>query len=84
MNQVIFEISDRMLLALGLDAKSAEKELRLAAAMKLCELGRLSTGAAAELSGVPKPVFLSKMADFRLITFDYTREELEEELNNIN
>ena len=84
MNQVVFEISDRMLLALGLDAKSAEKELRLAAAMKLCELGRLSTGAAAELAGVPKPEFLSRMGDFRLITFDYTREELEEELKNIN
>ena len=83
MNQVVFEISDRMLLALRLDAKSAEKELRLAAAMKLCELGRLSTGAASELAGVPKPVFLSKMSDYGLVTFDYTREELEEEVKSV-
>ena len=28
------------------------------------ELGRLSAGAASELAGVPKPVFLSKLADY--------------------
>jgi len=50
-------------------------ELRIAAAMKLFELGRLSS-AAAKLAGVPRGVFLSKLADYGVDTFSLTEEEL--------
>ena len=49
-------------------------ELRLAAAMKLYELGRLSAGAAATLAGIPKPLFLTKLADYGVDSFDLTDE----------
>jgi len=44
--------------ALRVPAVQLGAELLLAAAMKPCEAGRLSSAAAAELAGLPKPVFL--------------------------
>ena len=47
--------------------------------MKLYELGRLSSGAAAELAGIPRVLFLTKLADYGVDTFRLTRQELEQE-----
>jgi predicted HTH domain antitoxin len=57
-------------------------ELKLAAAVKLYELGKLSSGAAAELAGIPKPLFLSKLADYGVLTFRLSEEELGRDLQN--
>jgi len=55
-------------------------ELRLAAAVKLYEIGHLSAGAAAALADVPRPVFLSKLADYGVPTFKMTEQELAEDV----
>jgi hypothetical protein len=41
----------------------------MAAAVKLFELGQLSSGAAAGLAGIPRVVFLSRLADYGVDTF---------------
>jgi predicted HTH domain antitoxin len=51
----------------------------MAAAVKLYELGRLSSGAAARLAGVPRVLFLSRLADFGVDTFRLTEEDLQRE-----
>jgi predicted HTH domain antitoxin len=51
----------------------------MAAAMKLFELGQLSSGAAAGLAGVPRVVFLSRFADYGVDTFSVTAEDLRKE-----
>jgi len=51
----------------------------VAAAVKLYEIGRLSSGAAAALAGVPRTVFLTKLADYGVDTFRMTEEELARE-----
>jgi predicted HTH domain antitoxin len=76
---VVLEIPADCLLALRVSPEKAGEELRMAAAMKLLELGRLSSGAAAELAGVPRPVFLSRLADFGLDSFTFSRDELARE-----
>jgi hypothetical protein len=43
------------------------------------EMGLLSTGAAAEFAGIPKPVFLERLADYGVPVFDMTEEELHQE-----
>ena len=43
--------------------------LRLAAAMKLYELGRISSGAAAELAGIGRVEFLDRLAEFGVNAF---------------
>ena len=71
-----FAVPDEMLLALKLGPDDMAAEIRLAAAVKLYELGRLSSGAAADLAGIPKTVFLTKLADYGVATFSMTEEEL--------
>ncbi len=72
--QGILEIPSESLLSLKLMPDEMAQELRLAAAMKLYELGRLSTGAAATLAGIPKPLFLTKLADYGIDSFDLTAD----------
>ena len=52
------------------------------AAVKLFELGRLSSGAAAEFAGIPKPIFLKRLGAYGVATFRQTEDELEEEMRN--
>jgi predicted HTH domain antitoxin len=79
MSQVTLTIPDEMLAALRLTPEQFGAELRLAGAIKLFELGRLSSGAAAETAGIPKAVFLSRLGDYGVDTFDLTEEELRRE-----
>ena len=77
MSQLVLDIPDDSLLSLRLSEDAAAKEIRLAASVKLYELGRLSSGAAARLAGLPRVLFLSKLADYGVDTFRLSSEELE-------
>lgn len=76
MSQVTFSIPDETLLALKATPEVLASRIRFAAAVKLYEMGQLSSGAAAQLAGVPKPYFLSHLADYGVNTFDLSDEEL--------
>ena len=67
--------------ALDLPPAEAAAEVRLAAAVKLFEVGRLSSGRAAALAGLPRAAFLTKLAEFGVPTFRLTEEELLEDLS---
>ena len=73
-------VPEQALAALRLSPAEMTSELRLAAAAKLFELGRLSSGVAAELAGLPRVVFLSRLADYGVATFRLSEEELQKEL----
>ena len=74
------DYSDEVLLALGCSPEQLNEEAKLLVAVKLYELGRLSSGAAAKLAGIPKPLFLMKFADYGVDTFQLTGEDFQQDL----
>lgn len=79
MSHITFEIPDETLRALKVSESEAGETLRMAAAAKLFEMGRLSSGAAARLAGIPRTLFLTRLADYGVDTFRLTEEDLRKE-----
>ena len=73
---------EEVLLSLHETPSEFEKEMRLAAAMKVYELGRLSSGRAADLAGMTRVAFLQRASDFKVSVFQQAPEEIEEDLRN--
>ena len=79
MSEITLKVPDETLVALKVTPDQLASELRLAAAVKLYELGRLSSGAAASLAGIPRSLFLVKLADYGVDTFRLTQADIETE-----
>ncbi len=77
MSQVVIDVPESVLLAEKTDADSFAQELRVLAAVKLYELGRLSSGRAAELAGMPRVEFLLSLGRYKVFPFEAELKELE-------
>ncbi len=80
MYQITLSVLEETIQALKLIPEQLSIEMLLAAAVKLYELGRNYSGAAANLAGIPRVVFLSKLAEYGVDTFQLTEAELAEDL----
>ncbi|HAJ35370.1 MAG TPA: hypothetical protein DCL15_06715 [Chloroflexi bacterium] len=56
------------------------RDLRLYGALMLFQLGKLSAGAAAELAGVPKVLFLDLCGQYNIAVSQITPDELRTEI----
>jgi predicted HTH domain antitoxin len=67
--------------AVHLSKEEMEQHIRLMAALKMFELGKVSSGKAAELAGMSRVEFIETCGRYRVSAFNYTPEELEREIN---
>jgi predicted HTH domain antitoxin len=67
-------------LAVQLTDSELDHHLRLMAALKMFELGQISSGKAAQLAGISRVDFLQTCGRYRVSIFNYPPEELEKEL----
>lgn len=67
--------------ALHKDPAEFTRELRLAAAVKWYELGMVSQEKAAEIAGLSRKDFIFSLGRFSVSPFQYTVEEITEELS---
>ena len=63
-------------------ADSFEQEERMAMAVKLFEMNRLSSGMAAQLAGTSRISFLLQLSQYDVPMQDLTLDELESDLSN--
>jgi predicted HTH domain antitoxin len=73
---------DDLLLSLKESPEEFEAEARLLLAIKLYEMGRVSTGRAAEVAGMSRVQFIFSLDRFGLSPFGQAPEELAEDLAN--
>src|SRR5919197_541164 len=66
--------------AIHLTKEEMEQQLRLMAALKMFELGKISSGKAAELAGMSRVEFFEACGRYRVSLFNYSEEELQREL----
>ena len=70
-------------LAVHMTKEEMEHHIRLMAALKMFELGKVSSGKAAEFAGMSRVEFLETCGRYHVSVFNYPTEEIEHELKRI-
>lgn len=77
---ITLELPDDLDLAVKTTPEELGAQIRLMAALKMFELGKLSSGKASELAGMSRVEFFEMCGRYRVSVFNYSPEELEAEL----
>ena len=82
MRAVTLQIPDDLDLALNVPAAELAHAVLVAAAVKLFERGKMSAGKAAELAGMPKPLFLVTLAEWGVSASTLSAEDIAQDIAN--
>jgi predicted HTH domain antitoxin len=80
--KLTIEYPEGLEMAVQTTREELESQIRLMAALKMFELGKLSSGKAAQLAGVSRVEFFELCGRYRVSLFNYPPEEIEAELEN--
>ncbi len=82
MEKIVLEVPDEVLISLKETPSEFSRDLLMLAAVKLYQMGRLSSGRAAQLAGIPRVSFLQSLSRYDVPVFNLTSEELNQEFEN--
>jgi predicted HTH domain antitoxin len=77
--QIVLDIPEKVLLAEKTDELAFAREVRMLAAVKLYELGRLSSGRAAGLAGMSRVEFLLSLGRYNVFPLPEELNDLEQD-----
>jgi predicted HTH domain antitoxin len=80
-NTLTIEYADDLLIALGVSDKEFSREAKFLLAAKLYELGKISSGQAANLAGKTRVEFLFSLSQLGVSMSNLREEDLQNELN---
>ena len=75
--QIVINVPESVLQAENTDADTFARELCVLAAIKLYELGRLSSGRAAELAGMSRVEFMMNLGRYKVFPLEAELQDLE-------
>jgi hypothetical protein len=78
MREVTLYVPDDLDLALNVQPGPLPRELLFAALVKLFDLGKILSGKAAELAGIPKPLYLFRLADIGISASAFRSDDIAE------
>lgn len=81
--QLTIQIPDKIRQMLNRTPEELSRDIRLYAALMLFRLGKLSSGAAAEMAGVPRVLFFDLCTEYDIPVTQITSDNLRRELTEI-
>ncbi|MFA5806300.1 MAG: UPF0175 family protein [Melioribacteraceae bacterium] len=82
MEKLVLEIPGEILVSLKESPLEFSKSILMLSAVKLYEMGKLSSGRAADLAGISRVRFLQSLSQYNVPIFDLSDEELKQDFNN--
>lgn len=83
MKTVTIAYPDGLPQTLKLSDSEFNEEVRFLAAAKLYELGKISSGKAAKMSGLDRVAFLEKLGHYKMPAINIQAEEIEKEVEAV-
>ena len=82
MNTLTIKYPPEVLWALQQEPKEFEREARILLGIKLYESGKLSTGLAAKIAGIPRVTFMFLLSQYGLSPFGETAKDIARDLKH--
>jgi predicted HTH domain antitoxin len=82
MTMISMDLPEEVQRALNRTPGEISRDVKLYAALMLYQLGKLSSGIAAQMAGMPRVEFLQLCGEYDISVFQYTPEELAAELEH--
>ncbi len=77
--KIAIDVPESVLITEKTNERAFAREIQMLAAVKLYELGRLSSGRAAEIAGMPRVEFLLTLERYKAFPLDTELSDLERE-----
>lgn len=84
MTTITMEFPESTLATFSADPQGFARQMRIAAAVKWYELGKVSQSRGAEIAGLSRSMFIDALSESQVSVLQVTREQLREELGNVD